>query len=164
MFGGFPLRPSLEALRFVTESARKHPLAHMPPEPTPARVPNPVQDPIWVAKMVDWFAIVLFEKASLGNERACFTFQRNGLIVTETRAVDHVQIPINLREPFLAYFAQLFAEYTPYALEEDENGVMISMFIHDCCKAFLERMRLYWTISPILIDDDITRWGFEWNY
>lgn len=164
MFGGFPLRPSLEALRFVTESARKHPLAHMPPEPKPERLPNPAHDPIWVAKMVDWFATVLFETASLGNERAYFTFQRNGLTVVGTHTTDIVQIPINLREPFSAYFAQLFAEYTPYGLDEDENGVMMSMFIRDCCKAFLERMRLYWTIIPVLIDDDITRWGFEWNY
>lgn len=163
MKGGFPLRPSIEALRFVKEDANIHPHVRMPPEPETKRVPNPLDNPWWVAKMVDWFAKLLFEQAALGNEKATLSLHSGGIRISKTHIPVHCEIPAELRGPFKDYLAQLRADYSPYAQDHEEYDAL-TIFVRCCAHVFLERIQLSWGIFPELPTDDHTVWNFAWNY
>jgi len=157
MLGSY-LCPSAAVLRFAAQQA----VISIPCEEV-KRVPNPLDNPVWVAKMVAWLALVLFDHAAHKHMNGTMVINTTIVImkVTHPEAVCRsYEIPSALRTPLSDYLAQLYADYNPYAMDETDQ---VEQFMNDYASAFLAIVKRDWGIVPDVEDSEQTVWRFDWH-
>jgi hypothetical protein len=168
MLGAY-LCPSIETLRYVRQQALVHGPMRIPTEEVPEvrRVPNPLDNQVWVAKMVAWLSVLLFQHASYGYSDVVMLIDLKCVIMQTTVVnafVNSFDIPSELLYPLSDFVKQIMDDHSnPYEMDADVNHV--DVFLHDCANAFLQQVRKSWQIFPHIDDDENpTRWRFDWGF
>lgn len=127
-------------------------------ETDPVIVPNPAKDPVWIAKMANWIAMLVLSEARLKRTSSVVRVFPGGIRIHEKDEEDDDRFSMNddLARPMRPYIDQIYASYNPYEMDDTDHAALFLQEVHE---EIFDFMKKNWKYCPRLVE-----WSFEFSW
>jgi hypothetical protein len=109
-------------------------------------VPNPAKDPVWIAKMANWIAMLVLWEAYIKRRNSVVRVGDDGIYIHE-KDDDGERLfrDDKLTRPMKHYIAQIHASYNPYEMNDTDY---VTLFLNEVRNEIFNFMKQNWEYCP----------------